>query len=237
MNKENNILANLENSQNIVLLYNSKDNEKLMYDLHRAVSKKFKKICLVTIHQPFSTIIKKFEKEKIDSSNYCFIDCISAKNKKVKDTEQCLYIPSPSALTQLSLAITKVQEHNVDLIILDNISSLLVYNKEASILKFLHALTTKIRETKTKVIYSILKESRKEFIADLTLFSDAVIESGGKETKKEDDALKTAKKDIDTLKADVSPTNVKKPLPKKPEKIIKKLPEEKTKEKLEKEIE
>ena len=92
----------------------------------------------------------------------------------VQQSKQCLYVSSPTALTELALAMGKLRQ--TDLIILDNISSLLLYNKDAEVLKFLHGMMTKIRQTKTKAVYSILKESKKEFVADLTLFADAVIE-------------------------------------------------------------
>ncbi len=178
LTKENNILSNLDKDQNIVLICNSKENEKVMIDLHKAVSKKFKKICMITISKSFSNLIKEFKKQGIDYSNYCFIDCISAENSKVKDSKQCIYVPSPVALTELAISIDKMRKiHRVNLIILDNISSFLIYNKELPILRFLHAMMIKIRKTDIKAIYSILQEGRKSFIADLTLFADAVIES------------------------------------------------------------
>ncbi len=175
MGKED-ILSTLNKNQNVVLISSSRDHEQVMIDLHKAVSKKFK-ICMITIHKSFPALIKKFKEQGIDYSNYCFIDCISAENTKVKDSEQCMYVPSPVALTELAIVVTKMKKmHKTDLIILDNISSMLIYNKEPTVLRFLNFMMAKVRKTETKAIYSILKESRKEFIADLTLFADAVIE-------------------------------------------------------------
>ncbi len=175
LGKKTNILNQLKKDQNIVLISNSKEHEKAMIELHKAVSKKFKKICMITVNKSFSALIEKFQEQGIDYSNYFFIDCISKKNIIVKQSKQCLYVSSPAALTELSLAIGKLGQ--IDLIILDNISSLLLYNKDAEVLKFLHSMMTKIRQTKTKAVYSILKESKKEFLADIELFADAVIES------------------------------------------------------------
>ncbi len=175
MGKENNLLSQLKKNQNVVLISSSRDHEKTMSELHKAVSKKFKKICMITVNKSFSALIEKFQKQGIDYSNYYFIDCISKKNMIVEQSKQCLYVSSPTALTELALAMGKLRQ--VDLIILDNISSLLLYNKAAEVLKFLHSMMTKIRQTKTRAIYSILKESKKEFVADLTMFADAVVES------------------------------------------------------------
>ncbi len=175
MGKENNLLSQLKKNQNVVLISSSQDHEKTMSELHKAVSKKFKKICMITVNKSFSALIEKFQKQGIDYSNYYFIDCISKKNMIVEQSKQCLYVSSPTALTELALAMGKLRQ--ADLIILDNISSLLLYNKDAEVLKFLHSMMTKIRQTKTKAVYSILKESKKEFLADIELFADAVIES------------------------------------------------------------
>ncbi len=175
MGKENSILSQLKKNQNVVLISSSRDHEKTMNGLHKTVSKKFKRICMITVNKSFSALIEKFQEQGIDYSNYYFIDCISEKNMIVSQSKQCLYVSSPTALTELALALGKLRQ--VDLIILDNISSLLLYNKDAEVLKFLHSMMTKIRQTKTKAVYSILQESKKEFVADLTLFADAVIES------------------------------------------------------------
>ncbi len=175
MGKKTNILNQLKKDQNIVVICNSKKHEKTMIKLHKAVSKKFKKIGMITVNKSFSALIEKFQEQGIDYSNYYFIDCISEKNMIVSQSKQCLYVSSPTALTELSLSVGKLRQ--IDLIILDNISSLLLYNKDAEILKFLHGMMTKIRQIKTKAIYSILKESKKEFLADIELFADAVVES------------------------------------------------------------
>jgi hypothetical protein len=177
MAEKDNILSYLGKNQNIVLTCNSRDYEERMIDLHKAVSGKFKKICLITVRKSFDDLIKEFKEQGVDYSNYCFIDCISAELIKVRDTKQCIYIPSPVALTELAISINKMRTmHRIDLIILDNISSFLIYNQELPILRFLHAMMIKIRKTDIKSIYSILQGGRKSLIADLTLFADKVVE-------------------------------------------------------------
>jgi archaellum biogenesis ATPase FlaH len=148
-----------------------------MIGLHRTISKEFRKICVVTVHNPFPVLVRKFQEEGINCSNYRFIDCISAKNMAVKDSEQCIYISSPLALTELAIAMEKIRTtHQMDLLILDNISSLLVYNNESAVLRFLHAMMTKLRRANVTTICPILEEEgkREEFMADLSLFADAV---------------------------------------------------------------
>ena len=170
-------MSKIYQDQNTVVICNSKNHERIMTELHKTVSKKFKKICMVTIHKPFPTLIKKFQEEKIDYSNYCFIDCISAENRMDDAIDQCIYISSPVALTELAVAIEKmIDRFGTDLIILDNISSLLIYNQESAVLRFLHHVMTRVRKTDMKAIYSILQEGRKGFMEEMTLFADTMIE-------------------------------------------------------------
>jgi KaiC/GvpD/RAD55 family RecA-like ATPase len=175
--KTSDILSSLDKNPNTVVICNSRKHERMVIDLHKAVAKKFRKICMITIHEPFPILIKTLQEEKIDSSRYCFIDCISAEHSVVKDSKQCMYVSSPAALTELAIAIEKTRKkHNMDLIIFDSISALLVFNAETAVLRFLNFMVSRVRKTDTKAIYSILQETRKEFLADLTLFADAVIE-------------------------------------------------------------
>ena len=174
MSKENNILSCLKENQNIIVVCKGIGHTKAMIDFHKEISKNFKKICMLTINEPSSNLIQKFQKANMDYSNYFFIDCISAKETRVEDSKQFLYVSSPSALTELALAMGKIREE-VDLMILDNISSLLIYNNPVVMQKFLHSIMTKIRQTNTKALYFILEEDKK-LVDVLSLFADAVID-------------------------------------------------------------
>ena len=177
MDAKNNIMGCLSKNQNVVVVSKSLNYEQTMMDMHKAVSKEFKKICMVTLNKPSSALVKKFQEEGIDYSNYCFIDCVPSK-EKVGESKQDTYVSSPSSLTELMLTIDKIKKiHQIDLMILDNISSLLIYNKDVIVLKFLHSLMTRIRQTDTKVIYSILQKDMKGPMEDISLFADAVIKA------------------------------------------------------------
>ena len=177
MVSENKILPQLDNTQSIVVVCKGRDYAKLMIGCYKEISKDFKKICLVALNKPFHDLIKDFQKEGLDCSNYYFVDCLSAKDTRLKESEQCLYVSSPSALTELALAIEKIRKtYQIDLMILDNISSLLIYNEEVTTLRFLHSTMTKLRQTNTKSVYCILQKDMKGPMEDLSLFADAVIE-------------------------------------------------------------
>ncbi|MBW2965956.1 hypothetical protein KY342_02515, partial [Candidatus Woesearchaeota archaeon] len=138
-----------------------------------AVSNEFKGILAILTHKSASTLASEFKKNNIDDSNYCFIDFVEEDNKPKK----CFTIPCLSALTELALKIEKIKKaHKIDLIILDNVSTMIIYNDNVTILKFLHNMMIKTRKKSGKAIYSILKEGNEKLIADISLFADEIAE-------------------------------------------------------------
>ena len=173
MAKENIILSQLHNNQNILLVSSSKDHNQAMIGLHKAVSTKFKRILAILTHKSASTLASEFKKYDIDDSRYCFIDFVEGDTKPKK----CFTISSLSALTELALKIEKIKKaHKIDLIILDNISTMLIYNDKVTILKFLHDMMVKVETKGRKAVYSILKEGNEKLIADISLFADEMVE-------------------------------------------------------------
>ena len=131
----------------------------------------------VTLNKPYDIINRVLEKEKIDTRMIIFIDCISrvagSESKKVKN---CLYIGSPEKLSDISVAIDQAVNAlpgAEKFIFLDSLSTLLIYNREGTVARFIHFIAGKIRALKVKgVIISIEKESDKSLINDLSAFCD-----------------------------------------------------------------
>jgi len=176
MDKKPIILQQLNTKQNIVMIIKSKDYSKVLTDLNKQISKKFERICLVATSKPYKNLIKQLQDEGIDHTKYYFIDCCSKKSE-VNESEQCTYISSPQNLTQLAIAIAKtIKNKHVDLIILDSISGLLLYNDAVEVTKFLNNIMANLRSNHTKGIYTLLQEDLKGFLKTIFLSADAVIE-------------------------------------------------------------
>jgi len=175
MSKQN-LLQKIKENRNTVIISKSLQQAQVAIDLHKVLSKKFKKIGVVMLHKSSSALLEELEKAKVNCSNYCFIDCESKRD--AGGIKECLHVSSPAALTELALSIEKMKKnYQPNLLILDNISSLLIYNNEALVLKFLHSVMQKVRQTKSRAVYLILEEGKKSFISDLSLFADMIIES------------------------------------------------------------
>ena len=106
-----------------------------------------------------------------------FIDGVTSTVRKADSTENCRFIPAPNALTELSLMIDKeCKEHMPDLLIFDSLSSLLIYEKEPTLLRFAHAIVNELRINNVKSIFTLLKEDYQSTkIKEISLFVDKII--------------------------------------------------------------
>lgn len=140
-------------------------------------SKNFKKTCYVTLNDPSDSIISKLGK---DSKRVYFIDCVTSTVKKPADREGVIYVSSPRALTEISIALKKaIDGFKMDFVIFDSVSALLVYEKSLSAMKFVHNMVLMLRESNMSVVFVILKEDvSEELMKDLSMFVDKVVELG-----------------------------------------------------------
>lgn len=164
----------LKENQSIVLVCKKAGPEETVIDICSDLKKSFRKICVVTVNKPFSFWIKKFAENKIDSSKFHFIDCISASSMEQIPSKQCNYISSPTALTELAIVLNNLSK-DTDLIILDSFSGLAYYNDSFLTFRFMNSITAKFRKNSLKSICLVVGETKKELISDMSLFSDKTI--------------------------------------------------------------
>ncbi len=86
----------------------------------------------------------------------------------------------PQALTNISIALTSAIESlpkdNDKLLILDTLSTLMLYNEAGTVTRFAHVLTEKLRAWGVKsVILTLEEETDKKIIAQLGQFCDKTI--------------------------------------------------------------
>lgn len=133
----------------------------------------------VTISKPFN-VVKKEMSGTIDTSSIFFIDCFSrAAGIQTKDP-QCYFLDSPSQLEQLILEILDIVKsrptHNESYVVLDTISSFLLYNDELLVTEFYTHLLSNMGLTNTHTISLCLEEEMTDQINKiLYLKNDKII--------------------------------------------------------------
>ncbi len=131
-----------------------------------------------TVNKPYEILATILKKNDIDIKKLYFIDAISGVIGKIKsDAENCIIVQNPSALTDLSICITEAcTSKNPGFLILDSVSTMLVYNNENATVRFIHYLITELRKCKVSgIILSLEKDMEKKIIDNIVTFCDKVI--------------------------------------------------------------
>ncbi|MEM4266835.1 MAG: hypothetical protein QW404_02150, partial [Candidatus Nanoarchaeia archaeon] len=140
-------------------------------------------VIYICIDKPCSTIKKLMEKENIDPKIVVFIDVVTLMSRVEAKESNCIYISGPENLTDVCIALSETINSlsgNKPYIIIDSLSTLLVYNKSDSVVKFAHIFTAKTKQYGAKgLVISAKKSSDDQFVSQVFQFFDDSIDLGG----------------------------------------------------------
>ena len=135
----------------------------------------------VTLNKPYDIMQRILENNSIDTRLIIFID--AASRTDTKKVGNCLYIGSVEKLSDMSVAMdqaVKAIPTAEKFLVFDSLNTLAIFNKPATVARFVHFLTAKMREWKVKgIIITLEKETDPALLDELTQFSDARIDIGG----------------------------------------------------------
>jgi len=171
-----NLLKEMTENEFLLMLINEEQYIEQLEKIVKAVEKSHTKICYVCLNKPYQDITNELKARKIDTSRFIFIDVLSSHYKKQEPCENCIFLQSPANLDELKDAI-KV---GCNAIIMDTVSTLLVYQDASSIISFTHKLLTDGNKG-VKKIFIVLKEDplseeSRMLVDDLNMFADKKIE-------------------------------------------------------------
>jgi len=132
----------------------------------------------VTMNKPYETLVNMLSKSNVDIRRLFFVDTISnVIGRAHNNANNCVTIQSPSALTQLGIVITKAcSSRKMGFLVLDSLSTMLVYNDSKAIVKFSHFLINQLRKYNlTGVILSLNKEADGQMFDSVTQFCDDIV--------------------------------------------------------------
>lgn len=136
---------------------------------------------IISLSEPQIILKKALEKNSVDTSTLFFIDGVTVSAMGKAGTEEnCFYVNKSSDLTGIGIAITKamalIENKENMVIILDSISTLLIYNDPNLIIRFLHMLVNKVRlNDAIGVLFSAKNAIDPIVTAQITAFSDSVM--------------------------------------------------------------
>ncbi len=136
----------------------------------------------VTLNKPYEIVQRNLINNNIDPRVIIFIDAAS-RMEQTKKVDNCLYIGSPEKLSDISVAMDqaiKALPTEEKFVIFDSLNTLSIFNKPATVARFVHFLASKMREWKIKgVIVTLKNETDAALLDELTQFSDVRVDLGG----------------------------------------------------------
>ncbi|MBI2656070.1 hypothetical protein HYX06_06630 [Candidatus Woesearchaeota archaeon] len=136
----------------------------------------------VTLNKPYEVMQRNLANNGIDTRLVIFIDATS-RAEQLKKVDNCLYIGSPEKLSDISVAMDqaiKALPTSEKFLIFDSLNTLIIFNKPATVARFIHFLAGKIREWKVKgIIITLEKETEQSLLDELTQFADSRVDLGG----------------------------------------------------------
>lgn len=184
-----NIIDEFRGNSNIVFILPHDKYSGYTAKIVKEVLQGYERICYVTISKSYKSVLEKFKNEGIGCRNIYFVDAItktvSSKPhilellmpaKKVKS--KYFFVTNPKALIELSLAISDLLENRRnELVVLDSVNTLMIYNENKEIMKFLHYVMAKISENRCKGIFLFAADEKKStLVKEISLFADKVID-------------------------------------------------------------
>lgn len=159
-----------------LLLVSASDYDDSFLHVMRQLSKK--SVCYVTLSKTFESMKDLFEKKKISTEKIVFIDAISKTFRKMPDqTNGCYFVSSPNSLTELEIAVLKVLRHGFEYLVFDSLSALLVYQKNAPVVKLVYALTSNARKNNARALfYAVKSPEHAQMVAEVGTIVDKVID-------------------------------------------------------------
>ena len=131
----------------------------------------------VSLNKPFGVLTKAFDKAGIQTSNLFFIDGITNVPTVEEDSaHSCL--GSGAGLSNLCIAISKAvsKQPGEKFIVIDSLSTLLIYNDPKVVAKFAHLLTEKMRRWNTSgSLLTVEMNVERDVVSQLAPFCDKVV--------------------------------------------------------------
>jgi len=136
---------------------------------------------IISVSGPYEMIYSEMEEAGIPPEDVHFIDCISLMAGKLmgEKSDRAVFVENPSSLEEISMYLDRMLlnvESDKKFLILDSLSSLMIYNSEKTVKEFGHFLINKVRLADHKgILMSIERKGTEGLVHDLIPMCDAAI--------------------------------------------------------------
>jgi len=151
--------------------------QESVLNLLRYFTRRMPRGVYVTLNKPYATLLKSFSKAGISAESVFFIDAITDVPAVEEDaTHACLGsgIDLSILAVSISKAIKQIGEERF--LLIDSLSTLLIYYDAKAVVKFAHLLTEKLRSWNSSgLLMTVETNSERDVVSQLSPFCDRVI--------------------------------------------------------------
>lgn len=172
------IKQDLLKNKTVAVVFPVKDYPVMINELVKTMSTSYGKILYISLNRLYNPLKRKLVQDGIDASKFVFVDCVTKTAvAQPEEHDDCIYVSTPNALTELSIAITKsIQKSYPDIVLFDSLSTLLIYENSMIVSQFVHSTTSKLNAFGVNVVFTILDSDKEQpLIKDLNMLLDKVI--------------------------------------------------------------
>lgn len=161
----------------VAVIENVSSYAKLNIEIVKYAVSKNKKVVYLTVNKNIADLVELLKEDEIPQEGIIFIDAITGMSGGAElKGENYHYIDSPRNLTAAIIELDEIMEalsNEENYIILDSITTMLIYNKESAVEKMVHSLSSKMRQWKAHGIFIIMESTDKKVKNTITQFSDS----------------------------------------------------------------
>jgi KaiC/GvpD/RAD55 family RecA-like ATPase len=130
----------------------------------------------IALNKPHESIEKSMKAESIRTDNLFFVDCVNV-SADPGNVEKVAHIQNPSDLTSMNIAVNQFMEKmgGKKFLMLDSLTTMLIYNKENLVIMFVKSLIDEMRRTNSRIVILTPELRGGELLNKIALFFDKIV--------------------------------------------------------------
>jgi len=174
-------LSELPETYSVLLETDRENHELVVQNLVKIFQKENTAGIFVTVNKSAEDLLKIMKETGAKTENISIVDVVSKKQSTPSTTSKGVTcVDSPQDLNEIEAQVTdfaEAMEKAKKFFVLDSVSTLLIYNAEKNVEKFVHGLGERLRSMEFKAVFMIMKETKPEVLSVLSQFADKVIKT------------------------------------------------------------
>lgn len=181
----------IDNNELVLLIVSSEAVDEVNREILDYFINKKKAVCIyTTFTKPHKVVLKNLKKNTINTDRIFFIDCATpvSESAEISGTNKVIFC-QPQSLTNISISITtalkNLPKNKNTVLILDTITTLVLYNDVNTVIRFIRHLSGEIRKYGVKsLLFTLEEESNKSIISEVSHFCDVSLKLSQLQLKK-----------------------------------------------------